>query len=364
MVTILRISDVNYNDYDEVWAIVRSLKYGNPRIRHVPELSPSWALFKTYMRLRDEGKWNEDTFRTVYVPQFLKEMRGREQQKLMNELFNTKKRIALVCFCELEWLCHRSIIGGMLQGAGAEVKGLSRDYSFYFDWYKNGVPGVTEEQLKKEEDKKISDYNKNVKYMYELKEGELLFSSDLLTMNATGRRPKDLCMYNTVKYNSFVTDLSELLYEEFYASRGVRRYISGAAQGFDQMFFWAVERMKTSHKLTDVENVVFVAFEHQEVRWADKGCFSQAEYWLMIKKADMVVVVCDENNIESLFTRNHAMCDNSYYCLALYPDDNWRMSKGGTAECMRYAKNACPKLMRLGYEIDNMGLHMGEMIAV
>lgn len=363
MVTILRISEVNYNDYDEVWAIVRSLKYGNPRIRHVPELSPSWSLFKTYMRLREEGKWNEEVFRTIYVPQFLKEMRGKEQQKLMNELFSTSKSICLVCFCEEEWLCHRSIIGGMLQGAGAVVKSLHRDYSYYFDWYKNGVPGVTEEQLKQDNGKRIEDYNKNVVYLYERDEDGPLFTDDIPTVNATGRRPKDLCMYDTSKYNAFVADLSKLLYEEFYQKRGMRRFISGAAQGFDQMFFWAVERMKTAYKLTDVQNIVFVAFEHQEVRWAKSGCFSQAEYWLMIKKADKVAVTCAENSIESLFTRNHVMCDNSSCCLALYPNDNWKMSKGGTAECMRYARDHGPELLRLGYTVDNIGLHMGELTA-
>ena len=90
MVSIMQISDINYADYDEVWAIVRSLKYANPRLRHVPELSPSWGLFKRYMSMRDNGTWNEETFRGVYVPQFLKEMRGKVQQALVNELFNTK----------------------------------------------------------------------------------------------------------------------------------------------------------------------------------------------------------------------------------------------------------------------------------
>ncbi len=366
MVTILKISDVDYSKYDEVWAIVRSLKYSNPHVRHVPELSPSWSLFKRYLRLREEGEWNEETFRNIYVPQFLKEMRGKEQQRLMNELFHTKKNIALVCFCSDEELCHRSIVGGMLQGAGAEVRGLLRDYSFYFDWYKKGVPGVSNDQTQPENEKRIRDYNANTVNLWEVEaEGDRLFAqSGVPTVCATGRRPKDLCMYSTAKYNGFVADLAEYLYEEFYMARGVHRYISGAAQGFDQMFFWAVERMKNMHKLTDVENVVFVAFEHQEVRWADSGCFSQAEYWLMIKNADMVVVVCQENVIESMFTRNHKMCDYSYYCLALYPDDTWRINKGGTSECLRYAVKKCPHVFRMGYVIDSAGLHMGDTVSI
>lgn len=365
MITILRISEVNYSDYDEVWAIVRSLKYGNQKMRHVPELSPSWSLFKTYMDMRKEGRWNEDTFRKVYVPRFLKEMRGREQQMLMGELFNTQKNIALVCFCEDECLCHRSIIGGMLQGAGANVRGLSRDYSFYYEWYKNGVPGAAQEKPKPDGPlvrTMIRELNQNTVNLYSLKDGEALFDDNIPAMAATGRRPKDLCMYDASKYSVFVTDLAELLYNTFYVKKGIRRFISGAAQGFDQMFFWAVERMKKNYGLNDVQNVVFVAFENQESRWAKTGCFSQSEYWLMIKAADMVVVTCEDNSIDSLFVRNHVMCNYSQMILALFPDSSWKTSRGGTSECMRYANKKGKDLIRLGYTVDSTGLHMGELV--
>lgn len=144
MVTITSMSNITYASYDEVWAIVRSLKYANPNMRHVPDLSPSWGLFRRYLSLRDAGNWNDETFQDIYVPQFLKEMHGKEQQDLLNDLYSTKKHICLVCFCQDEGLCHRSIVGGMLQGAGLEVNGLSKDYSYYFDWWKNGVPDLSD----------------------------------------------------------------------------------------------------------------------------------------------------------------------------------------------------------------------------
>lgn len=364
MVTICQMSKVNYASYDEVWAIVRSLKYGNPRMRHVPELSPSWSLFKRYMSLREEGNWNENTFQTIYVPQFLKEMRGKAQQDLLNELFNTEKHICLVCFCAEEELCHRSIIGGMLQGAGLNVKGLNRDYSYYFDWWKNGVPGTSNTNITAKQTKQITDYNDKVTFLYKLDLSHRnLFADRLVTMCFTGRRPKDLCGYDTAKYQRFVSDLAQMIYAEFYSKLGIRRFISGGAQGFDQMAFWAIERMKTMYGLKDIQNVIFVPFEQQEIRWAEKGCFSQAEYWLMIKKADQIIVVCEDNSIESLFIRNHEMCEYSKYCLGLYPDDSWHTSKGGTSECLRYANDHCSEIFRLGYTIDNNGLHIGEIIA-
>lgn len=133
MITISDIRNVNYAAYDEVWAIVRSLK--NPgKMKHVPELSPSWDLFKKYMRLRDSGKWNADTFRNSYVPIFLKEVTCIEARKKLSklvELDRQGKRICLICFCRDETLCHRSIIAGILQYAGIQVQGVKRDYSKY-----------------------------------------------------------------------------------------------------------------------------------------------------------------------------------------------------------------------------------------
>ncbi len=133
MITVTEIRNVNYAAYDETWAIVRSLK--NPgKMKHVPELSPSWALFKKYLRLRDAGQWNADTFKSIYVPTFLKEMAGMEAQRKLSELIELDKqgkRICMACFCRDEALCHRSIIAGIVQSAGIQVQGVKGDYSEY-----------------------------------------------------------------------------------------------------------------------------------------------------------------------------------------------------------------------------------------
>lgn len=345
MITICQISQLKYANYDEVWAIVRSLKYANPNIRHVPELSPSWKLFCWYRQMKEEGRWNEETFQKVYVPQFLKEMRGEKQQKLLNDLAQTKKHIALVCFCMEEEVCHRSIIGGMLQGAGVEVAGLARDCSYYYNWWKYGIPGsdTTPDMQEKEEH---------------------IFEDDLPTMCFTGRRPKDLCGWQTEKYSAFVTDLSELIYEKFHKEQGIRRFITGGAQGFDQMAFWAVERMKKTHQVTGIQNVIFIPFKGQEEKWAEKGCFSQKEYRQMLKVADRTVVIGKENTMEAFLMRNHRMCDHSKLCLGLYPDSEWKDARGGTAECMRYAKEKPIPVFQLQYRIDGTGLHMGDLLVV
>ena len=133
MITVTNIRNVDHTAYDEVWAIVRSLK--NPgNLKHVPELSPSWKLFRRYLDLQNTGRWNAEAFQDSYVPTFLKEMQTAMVRKKINELVckdRHGKSIALVCFCPDESTCHRSIIAGILQYVGVKVQGINGDYSQY-----------------------------------------------------------------------------------------------------------------------------------------------------------------------------------------------------------------------------------------
>lgn len=125
----------SFKDFDEVWYIVR--KPGNIRRnaahKHVPLLSPSPNLFYWYREQHARGLWNATTFAEGYVPRFLEQMKGAEEQALLAELvtLSRSKNIALVCFCANEALCHRSIVGGILQNMGAEFAPNSPDYRKY-----------------------------------------------------------------------------------------------------------------------------------------------------------------------------------------------------------------------------------------
>lgn len=137
MITITNIRDIEFEKYDAVWAIVRSskrLNFNNQKFRHVPILSPSWDLFKYFIQLRNNNSWDVSTFQNNYVPLFLNEMCGQAQQRKLHELCfldSIGKSIALVCFCQDEELCHRSIIAGILQSKGVLVNGVKKDYRFY-----------------------------------------------------------------------------------------------------------------------------------------------------------------------------------------------------------------------------------------
>lgn len=139
MILIKSIRNIDYNACDDVWAIVRSMKNPSKHIKHVPEISPSLNLFFKAKKLMKENQWNKQTFDTIYVPQFLKEMHEEQAINILNKLYQIDKnggKICLVCFCPDETMCHRSIIAGLLQGVGCNVQTeTSNNYTKYYKMY-------------------------------------------------------------------------------------------------------------------------------------------------------------------------------------------------------------------------------------
>lgn len=140
MIIVDRISNVKRGRQDEAFAIVRSMRNPSERLRQLDVLSPSRELFFEYRRLESAGEWNAEAFRTMYVPRFLREMRAPEARDALNRLYAADRdgrTVALACFCRDERLCHRSVVAGLLQGAGANVRLPSgADYSAYYAAYR------------------------------------------------------------------------------------------------------------------------------------------------------------------------------------------------------------------------------------
>ncbi len=138
MIKIGRISDVS-TDYDENWLVVRSLRTVPPHAIHEPRLSPSRQLFHRYLDAKSEGRFDAEWFRQVYMRAFLRELLSdRANMELMDRLYRDSftKNILLACFCADEALCHRSILAGLLMGAGARIEcdtGYVRYYGMFRD---------------------------------------------------------------------------------------------------------------------------------------------------------------------------------------------------------------------------------------
>ena len=178
------------------------------------------------------------------------------------------------------------------------------------------------------------------------------------TVCFTGRRPKDLLSYdnryNKEYYRSLVNYLKET-FRKLYEEEGYTRFISGGAQGFDQLVFWAVNALKRDG--LPLENIVYVPFKGQERMWAKTGLFSQEDFNLMLSLADEVNVLVDHipSNVPvTLHERNHAMVNDSDLIIGLYPDDSWRTAKkGGTAECLKYSSKMGKKIAQIKYKIQD-----------
>lgn len=167
----------------------------------------------------------------------------------------------------------------------------------------------------------------------------------------TGGRPKSLypthayAQFRRKDYDHMINNIYQHLvhlYDEYH----IYRYISGGAQGFDQLAFQAVARLKQLHP--DVENIVYIPFEHQESKWMEHGMFSQKEYRDMLAQADEIKICIPQLDprtseyrlvTRALYYRNECMCNDSSIVIGQYPDDTWisPATKGGTAACLRYA---------------------------
>lgn len=137
MIRLGRISDVGKRPGEECWLIVRSLKQCPAGALHVPVLSPSQGLFYAYLDAKRAGQYNKEWFERNYVPRFLNEMlSSMESRKLLDQLYHESKNrdFLLACFCTDEATCHRSIVGGMLLGAGAAIE-CKPEYAAYYTMF-------------------------------------------------------------------------------------------------------------------------------------------------------------------------------------------------------------------------------------
>ena len=91
---------------------------------------------------KPSGRWNHDTFENEYAPRFLRlianDLQAPQWLNWMYQQDKAGKTVGLACFRTDETLCHRSIIAGLLQGVGADVRTTKNaDYSHYFKQFRN-----------------------------------------------------------------------------------------------------------------------------------------------------------------------------------------------------------------------------------
>lgn len=137
MIQISNFKDADVNRYDYCINIMLSKNFTKPGMLHFQQLAPRPELFKLYQKLKAAGEWSTTTFNDLYVPIFLERLCSEESRERLNWLYWMSTRngasIQLCCSCYDEDICHRSIVGGVLEGVGATV--LYQTPTSYIDYY-------------------------------------------------------------------------------------------------------------------------------------------------------------------------------------------------------------------------------------
>ena len=191
------------------------------------------------------------------------------------------------------------------------------------------------------------------------------------TVCFTGHRANKLCGYDINKYTDFVDQLVIAL-EDYTLDHNITNFITGGAQGFDQLAYWAVNILKRKRPYLKIQNIVCIPFKGQESKWADTGLFSKTDYNNMLSCADKIIIcnkeITNKNGypliVNALMERNKLMVDSSSRVIALCSESENETNNisGGTGNCVRYAKLQYRPIDKCVYKITTNGMKLKEMI--
>ena len=174
----------------------------------------------------------------------------------------------------------------------------------------------------------------------------------------TGPLPRNLYEYDARRYEPLSRKL-----EKAVASMRKNKYdtfITGGAQGVDQIAFWAVDTLKQKAR-NAIKNVVFIPLENQDRYWAVSGTFSKQDYKKILEHATEIAYISknvnpsDNNAVrEAMLKRNRAMVDASSLVIGVYPNNNWikgDRADPGTAYTLKYALAQSKNIIVLNYSL-------------
>ena len=169
----------------------------------------------------------------------------------------------------------------------------------------------------------------------------------------TGQRPKDMLGYKD-NYDPMRRYLESIV-SYFYDYFDVKTFITGGAQGIDQLAFWAVQNVKKQHP--DIQNHVYLPCKNIDSRWMDTGLFSKQEFSLILKKADKVLYVSEEEyqSNEQYLNRDAKMVSDADIVIGVLGAglDFTTHLKSGTAATMRYAKQHNKEIYQVSFSVSN-----------
>lgn len=149
-----------------------------------------------------------------------------------------------------------------------------------------------------------------------------------MTLCFTGHRPNKLNGYNPRDNKTLLWGIQAYV-EESIIDRNIDTFISGMALGIDMWSALIVLTLKESYP--HIKLICAIPCKNHNNKWnaSDKKLWEE-----IVAKADEVVYVTDKEYTPSCMQlRNMWMVDNSDMVLAV-----WDGTKGGTGNCVEYAK--------------------------
>lgn len=162
----------------------------------------------------------------------------------------------------------------------------------------------------------------------------------ITAISFTGCRPKDLYGYkDRDSYRRLMNTLQSVC--TVFASNGCKTFISGGAQGTDQIAFWAVQHLKKTYP--DIKNQVSI-IENQSTVWPDDTLFGRMDFRRMLGKADSIHELTynayDARTPGQLLNlRNEDMLDKAQAVIGVFPRSKsiFKAKGSGTANCLKSA---------------------------
>lgn len=129
---------------------------------------------------------------------------------------------------------------------------------------------------------------------------------------------------------------------------GVEIFLSGCAQGVDQIAFWAVRHVQKQYP--HIRNVASLPFEGYGEQWGPgAGAFGRDDLRQILERADEVCIVrkgkpAGDDIAKALRECSQYMIDHADVVLGVSMEHDYLFGSGGTAECLRYADRKGKKI--------------------
>lgn len=175
----------------------------------------------------------------------------------------------------------------------------------------------------------------------------------------TGHRIKALLGYRHEPYKPFIAQAAQQILRLY--EHGYTRFITGGAQGIDQLIAWSIHEAKRLNPGAGLQNVLYLPFPGFDSRWRPTGPFGQYELQELIKCADEAYYVTPQHPqdyyliADALDNRNKAMSDHAALCVpVLNKDENiHKLTRSGTGNAVKYAQKQKQTVRPLYYALDN-----------